>query len=441
MASSIVLFSDLVVCHGCDYLIEKQIVAVGRRARCPRCGTVIQRTIRNSVEKAIALSLAGLIIFFPAIYMPIMTFTVAGLHGTGNVIDAAVVLFEKDYLFVGVMVLMVSIVFPFIKLFLLFVSSMSIALGRVSQTTVEMFRTYKKLSEWGMVEVYMMGILVSIIKMYSMADIAYNTGFFCFIALVLLTISASTAVDEDYYWERIEDMLPGGDHPEMGHTTLLSDVRTAREAGLVRCDYCGKISLRVCLSAGESMFCPRCMAELHSRKSNSVNRTWALVICAAILYLPANILPMMQVNFMGTPEDSTILEGIIYFFQTGDYLVGGIILTASVLVPLFKIVGLIIILLSIHLRGQLWLKHKTGIFRFIEFIGRWSFIDIFVIALLGAMVQFGNLTTIGADPAARYFCAVVVCTMLAALTLDPRIIWDSATLSKKEEETECLAQS
>ena len=230
MASSIVLFSDLVVCHGCDYLIEKQIVAVGRRARCPRCGTVIQRTIGNSVEKAIALSLAGLIIFFPAIYMPIMTFTVAGLHGTGNVIDAAVVLFEKDYLFVGVMVLMVSIVFPFIKLFLLFVSSMSIALGRVSQTTVEMFRTYKKLSEWGMVEVYMMGILVSIIKMYSMADIAYNTGFFCFIALVLLTISASTAVDEDYYWERIEDMLPGGDHPEMGHTTLLSDVRTAREA-------------------------------------------------------------------------------------------------------------------------------------------------------------------------------------------------------------------
>ena len=164
-----------------------------------------------------------------------------------------------------------------------------------------------------------------------------------------------------------------------------------------------------------------------------MNRTWALVLAAGIFYIPANILPMMRVNFMGTPDDSTILDGIIYFFQTGEYLVGGIILIASVLVPLFKIIGIILILLSVHFRWSSWMKHKAVLFRMIEFIGRWSFLDVFVIALLGAMVRFGALTTIEADPAAPFFTAVVVCTMFAALTFDPRIMWDTGVSSHTTE--------
>ena len=111
--------------------------------------------------------------------------------------------------------------------------------------------------------------------------------------------------------------------------------------------------------------------------------------------------------------------------QTGEYFVGGIILTASVLVPLFKIVGIMLILSSIHFHWRGWLKHKAGMFRFVEFIGRWSFLDIFVIALLGAMVRFGSLTTIEADPGAPFFTAVVLSTMFAALAFDPRIMWDT----------------
>ena len=174
----------MVACHGCDFLMERRTVALGMRARCPRCNTVIHRPIDNSVEKAMALSLAGLILFLPAMYMPLMTFTVAGLHGSGNVLDAMIVLFGKGYIFVGAMVCLVSIMFPLVKLSLLFISSASLAIGRVTQLTVTIFKLYKRLSEWGMVEVYMLGILVSIIKMHSMAEIAYNTGFFCFIGLV-----------------------------------------------------------------------------------------------------------------------------------------------------------------------------------------------------------------------------------------------------------------
>ena len=438
MSKAVTSFSELIACHGCDLLMQRPRAEGGKKVSCPRCGTTIVRAVENSVQKALALAIAGLILFFPAVNLPIMTFTVAGLKGSGSVIDAVTALFGANYPFVGVMVLLVSVVFPIIKLLLLFFSTLDIAIGRINMTTINLFRWFKHLSEWGMVEVYLLGILVAIIKMFSMAEIGYHAGFFCFIGLVVLTVASSVAVDEEEYWSRIERGMNGNEDQEFTFTTLLNDNETAREAGLVCCEDCGRLSLKVSHEKDEQQLCPRCFSPLHLRKPNSMGRTWALVITAAILFVPANVLPIMEVDFMGEPARSTIMDGIIFFFTTGEYLVGGIILTASVLVPLFKIVGIITILLSIHFKRDVWLRHKSGMFRFIEFVGRWSFIDVFVIALLGAMVQFGALTTIGAAPAARYFTAVVISTMLAALALDPRIIWDAA---KERREESCQHQS
>lgn len=433
MTSNMTCLSDYIACPDCDYLLEEIDLSEGKILRCPRCGSVLRRSVRNSLQKAVALSSAGLIVFVPAVTLPIMTFTVAGLKGTGNVVDAMLSLCEKGFYFVGLMVLLVSVLFPLLKLGLLFIVSIALLSRRVSGSVKYLFRLYQHLSEWGMVEVYMLGILVAIIKMYSMAAINYNTGFFCFSALVVLTVWSSAVIDEHLFWDLIEKR--GNDHEaeEPIDIRLLARSETARDASLIRCPGCGKISLDMFVGVDETQRCPRCRAALHSRKPRSLNRTWALVLAAGIFYLPANILPMMRVNFMGKPDDSTILDGIIYFFQSGEYLVGTIILTASVLVPLFKIIGIILILFSVHFRWSSWLKHKTLLFRMIEFIGRWSFLDVFVIALLGAMVRFGSLTTIEADPAAPFFTAVVVCTMFAALTFDPRIIWDTGVSRKRTE--------
>jgi paraquat-inducible protein A len=158
-------------------------------------------------------------------------------------------------------------------------------------------------------------------------------------------------------------------------------------------------------------------------------RTWALVLTAIILTLPANLLPIMEVEYFGVPDRSTIMDGILYFFREGSYGIGLIILTASVLVPLFKILGLILILISIHLRWPGYRRHKAIMLRFIEFIGRWSMLDIFVIALLCALVQFGFISTISAAPAVFYFTGVVICTMFAALSFDARLLWDAHTTS------------
>ncbi|MCD6533017.1 MAG: paraquat-inducible protein A [Deltaproteobacteria bacterium] len=202
-----------------------------------------------------------------------------------------------------------------------------------------------------------------------------------------------------------------------------SGVTTAKEAGLALCHDCHKLVPATGKSALGT--CPRCGAAIHLRKPNSLNRSWALVLAALILYFPANFLPIMLVDFMGSPDLSTIMDGIIYFFQEGSYGIGAVILTASILVPCFKIICLILILLSIHFRWRSWLRHKTILFRIIEFIGRWSMLDIFVIALLHVLVNFEGLTTITAAPAAPYFVGVVLCTMFAAITFDPRLLWDA----------------
>ena len=198
------------------------------------------------------------------------------------------------------------------------------------------------------------------------------------------------------------------------------NAKSAMEAGYVVCHDCNKI-----IRHNSHTHCPRCYAKLHIRTPRSVTKTWALVLTSALFFLPANMLPIMQVDFLGVPDRSTILDGIIYFFHDGSYAIGIIILTASILVPLFKVVGLIIILYSVHIRKNSFLVHKARMFRFIEFIGRWSMLDIFVIALLTVLVDFGFFTSIHAAPAATYFCIVVISTMFAAITFDPRIMWDN----------------
>ena len=201
--------------------------------------------------------------------------------------------------------------------------------------------------------------------------------------------------------------------------------RTAMDACLISCHDCGKLLDANHIPGDIFLVCPRCGSDLHFRKPHSLTRVWALIITSIILFIPANLLPIMRVDFLGTIDYSTIMDGIIYFFEEKEYGIGIIIFVASILVPLFKIVGMIIILLSIQFKWKRGLRHKAKMFRFIEFIGRWSMLDIFVIALMSTLVSFGGFTATFAAPAATNFSAVVICTMFAALTFDSRLLWDA----------------
>lgn len=419
----------LTACEGCDLLLPSADPPPGHASVCPRCGTIISRRSTQSIAKALALSITGLVLYFPALLLPLMTFESFGFSDSANIIDSILIFFHSGYYFVSFMVLISALIFPFLLLSLIFMLSLNLRLKRYPPVLPGVFRTYLKLEEWAMVEVYLLGIMITIIKMSDGADIHYHAGIFCFSALVLISMAITTVIDKDFFWRKIESGKYDPHHRKS--PTLSSDVKpstTAAENDLLLCHICHK------LSPASMTRCPRCGDNLHQRKPKSVARTWALVITSALFFIPANILPIMQVDFLGVPDRSTILDGIIYFFHSGSYFIGLIILTASILVPLFKIVGLIILLVSTRPCTPRYMRQKAKMYRFISFIGRWSMLDIFVIALLTVLVDFGFFTSIHAAPAATYFCFVVAATMLAAITFDPRIMWDRCASSVHNRE-------
>ena len=172
--------------------------------------------------------------------------------------------------------------------------------------------------------------------------------------------------------------------------------------------------------------CPRCGAELHARKPQSLQRTWALVIAAALCYVPANAFPVMTVTSLGKPQSDTILSGVIYLLHHGMWPLALVVFVASVFVPLMKLVILVSLLVSVHRRSRWRPVERTRLYRITEAIGRWSMVDIYVVTILVALVKLGNLATIEAQPGAGFFGAVVVLTMLAAESFDPRLIWDAS---------------
>jgi paraquat-inducible protein A len=170
--------------------------------------------------------------------------------------------------------------------------------------------------------------------------------------------------------------------------------------------------------------CPRCGATLHTRRPNSVARTWALLISAYILYLPANLLPIMDTRSLRGAQTDTILSGIVFLWSSGSWPLAVLVFVASITVPLLKLLALTLLVVSVQRRWIWKPKQRTRLYRLIEFVGRWSMLDIFVVTILVALVQLDSLATIKAGPAAAAFGAVVVLTMSAARTFDPRLIWD-----------------
>lgn len=198
--------------------------------------------------------------------------------------------------------------------------------------------------------------------------------------------------------------------------------RSGKEAGLVLCTECHTIHHYI---PSVILHCSRCGAELHQRKPDSLNRTWALLIASVIMYIPANMLMIMNVIYFGQEEPSTIMGGVILLIQMGSYPVAFVVFTASIMVPFFKMTGILMILLSLKFDLNISDAHRIKMFRFIEFIGRWSMLDIFVISILAALVNISGVAVITAGSAATAFGTVVLLTMMAANSFDPRLLWDN----------------
>jgi paraquat-inducible protein A len=203
---------------------------------------------------------------------------------------------------------------------------------------------------------------------------------------------------------------------------MTETTQSAAGQGFCSCRVCNLVSRRERASVPTP--CPRCGASLHFRKPGSVSRCWSLLIGAYILYIPANLLTIMETGSFFSYRKDTIISGVVELWRTGSWVIAVIVFIASVTIPLLKLISLTLLLLSVQRRSRWHPRERTHLYRMLELVGRWSMLDIYVVTLLAALVQLGSMATVKAGPGALAFGAVVVLTMFASMQFDPRLIWD-----------------
>ncbi len=404
--------NTLTECLECGLLQHSAPLPAGGSSECPRCGCVLHRDRPDSLNRTLAFTLAGIVLFIVANSFPFLSFSMQGQATQTTLVTGVVDLYQGGNWFIAGVVLFTSVLAPGLQLALLLVVLIPLKLGRMPAWLPRIFRFVRTLTPWGMMDVFMLGILVSVVKLAEMATIIPGISLFAFGVLILVLAAAQSALDPDLVWSRMPVLTdtsppvrPGDDHRVCGVCELLVHPSAA-------------------VRDGRRLRCPRCTDVLHRRKPKSLQRTWALVLAAIVFYVPANLLPIMTVTSLGRTQSDTIYSGVIFLMAHDMWPLALVVFIASIFVPLLKLLILVVLLISVQLRSAWSARERTRLYRITETIGRWSMVDIYVVTILVALVRLGNLASIQAEAGAIFFCGVVIITMLAAMSFDPRLIWD-----------------
>jgi paraquat-inducible protein A len=284
-----------------------------------------------------------------------------------------------------------------------------------------MARVLFQFKTWCMVEIFLAGVLVSFVKLMAYGDIGIGSSFVPYCLFCLLQVRAFQCVDRRWLWQDIEP-APCLDRP-------LTVGRTGMSQGVRSCACCTAI-----LPASQ-VRCPRCHTKGYVRRRHSLQWTLALLVTSVMLYIPANLMPIMVTEALGNKMNSTIMAGVILLWGDGSYPVAMVIFIASIMVPSLKMLAIGWLCWDANGRKKPRADSERMhlIYEVVEFVGRWSMIDVFVIAVLSALVRMGQLMSIYPATGAVLFALVVILTMFAAMTFDPRLTWDRASETINKE--------
>lgn len=419
---------ELIACEECDLLQLAAPLEPGSSLRCRRCHAELRRGRTNGPEYALAFTLASAMLLVISNVFPIVGLSINGNHVQTTLAGSVRMLYTHGTWPLAVLVFLTTILMPVLQTVSMLWLLVPLKLGRVPWHAIEGFRLFQLARPWGMTEVLILGLLVALVKLAHIAKVVPGTALWSFIVLMLLLAAASAAFDPREIWSRICAMKNAGGVWRSPPLKPRRMAVTASDYGLVLCEECGLLVRDPARDPARLGVhgCPRCKAHLHMRKPASLSRTWAYLSAAMVLYIPANVLPVMNTSSLFGAQKDTIMSGVVYLWVSGSWPLAVLVFIASIVVPMLKILGLAYLAVSTQLRSQ-WLPvQRTRIYRAIELVGRWSMLDIYVITMLVALVQFQALATIEAGPASIAFGAVVVLTLLAAMAFDPRLIWDAA---------------
>ncbi len=363
-------------CHHCGVAYQRAQLNQGEWATCVRCDSVLETYALFPASAWLAVLIATVISFTLANTYPVATLVVQGAGQAASFIDAVVITWQSGYPEVAALTFAVGFLLPAFHLGLLIWVFGALAFGRMPLYFETAIHLIDRLKPWCMVPVFLMGVLVSIVKLVSLASLIPGIGLFATIASAMLITALSRLTS--------------------------SKIRTmAFDLGL-----------------------PARSAPLAKPPSPAlIMHTWALWLAAVILYVPANLLPIMRISSLGSESAHTILGGVIELWHMGSWDIALVVFIASVAVPLFKLIALALLIVMTQQRTGLKLKERTHLYGMVEFIGQWSMLDVFVVILLSALGRFGSLLTIEPGGGAAAFGGVVVLTMVAAMGFDPRLAW------------------
>src|SRR5260363_317717 len=363
---------EYIACHECAALHRKIPLGEYALAHCARCGAVLFRRATGRIDVLLALALTSAILLIIANSFPIVELQTSGMSSPATLLGAIGQLWREKMFLVAAMMFGSTVLFTAIELGALIYVLAPLAIGRRAPGVKAVIRLIQAARPWGMIEVFMLGTLITLVKLSRAADLTLGPALFAFIALSML-LACLSAFEPRHLWHS---------------------------------------------AASDGSSCPR--------KTNSIGRTWALLLAAAILYIPANLLPVMHTRSLLGVQDDTIISGIVFFWNSGSWAIAIIIFVASVVVPLLKLAALALLAFTAQRGMRGGQRARARLYRLIERIGRWSMLDVFVVMLTVALMRFGTLIEMSAGSGALAFGAVVILTMLASMQFDPRLIWRSA---------------
>ena len=407
----------LIACHTCDCLHRIVPVPARGRAFCRRCGALLYRNMPHSLDHSAALYLAALILFLLANTFPFVALQFGDRVEHSLLISGGFALQQAGMGGIGMLVLLTSVVFPFLTISGMLYLLLPRRFGYRLPATTSVWRLVRALNPWSLVGVFMLGLLVSIVKLQDMAAIVPGVAFYAFIGLLVVSAAAVASFDRASLWTRI------GPVPDTA--TKISPAGSAADMGYVVCHTCDLLVRHH--TGASSATCPRCHSAVHGRRyADSISRTWALLASATLLLVPANLYPVMTVTRFGMGEPNTILSGVMHLIEDGAWPLGLLVLFASFVVPVSKIAVMAFLLVTVQ-RGSAWrLRDRSMLYRVTEVVGAWSMVDIFLVGILVALVRMDGLAMVYPEVGASLFGAAVVLTMMSAHAFDPRLIWDRA---------------
>jgi paraquat-inducible protein A len=405
--SNALLVAERIACPDCGLVQELPPAGHGQVAECARCRRVLAGTATGRIGAPLALAAATLVLLIPATVAPLILVSTYGAQRKSWLPSSAQALWSDGFASLALLVGTFSIALPFAFLGLLIWVLGSLHFGS-SASVGTAFRWTKYLRPWVMVEVYLVGCFVAYSRIKVVSTVDVGVGGWCLIVAALTLLVALTQLDERTVWEMLRPRRNGAaPEPVTGETI-----------GCTVCDL-------IVPSSAAGTRCPRCRATLHLRKPGSFQRTAAFVLAGYVLYIPANILPVLTTVRFGREEHNTILSGVLELIQNDLWPLAVIVFAASIILPLVKLFGLTWMLLATRRRSSRFLVGRTRLYRTIDTIGRWSNIDIFSVSVLVAVLQFGSLTAVHAGDGLVAFAAVVIITMVATIVFDARLMWDA----------------